>query len=800
MDSADQILVAHDFSGSTSGSTIYHGTVKGLIKDLGDYKVLLWDTVAEECDKKRFDEILNTRKGRGGTNPLSVAQYVFRVHFRGVLYLITDGQIPLDSVTELDNFLDKNELRISKVVAHLIQTSSEKIDVTVIAPFVRRYPHEVILHQKGEEAPKMVVQGNTDITSFLDKLRAIQTIPEFEAEFDSIFSDVLAKMMGASNNIKIHDEILQLQKRLLIDMKRVPNDFDYQGMIESFEKKDIGNMINSCKNLNELAEASAAKLTWPPKIYRLLAMTSGSLGSVFSISALGSSFNADRVRRADVVQSFETTSADNIDDVSSPTFLCPISYEEEKDIVLLIKNPDQPILAGLEKDTINSILTSPLNALRYPEFIKTLISIIDHPISLRSLKDAEESGYSMEKSPVTRAPILGGLVLGPSEDHCKATNWTIAKLLSGGKATGNPDQWFELIWYLVETGKIPYLNEILPHIRAHMLFRCKSHCGTASLTNIPYACIYRVPVGIAAWFTLCFPLYQRNDIDILSCNSIGVSVLIKMVELCEYPLPDKIKEYALAHTMDERVKFMFRKNNRSILDNLIPIAYNCVKINDPSVLDKYRTLIHFIPEYIPIDGEPDPVQREKFLKKLPYGFGDVPIEVVKLVINKFLVKGHEATISFAEFSGLKPIPAFNWIYGNNEYKDLRIELCPLTARPYSIVPATMKSWQEEATHTFGDYTMNISAHSLFARFFKEFRVIPSFDEFLAYVYVRTISAEKPTLPYPICSFVNCVLTGYQELVAQHNIMPDKLYRLILGSSKMQDRKKKEHEYLEQQGG
>ena len=87
----------------------------------------------------------------------------------------------------------------------------------------------------------------------------------------------------------------------------------------------------------------------------------------------------------------------------------------------------------------------PLSALRYPEFIEKLIECIDHPISLRSMKEAEEQGTPITLSPLTRALVFGGMCLGASDEHVSATNWAIAQLLADGKHLGHSDLWFALI-------------------------------------------------------------------------------------------------------------------------------------------------------------------------------------------------------------------------------------------------------------------------------------------------------------------------------------------------------------------
>lgn len=56
------------------------------------------------------------------------------------------------------------------------------------------------------------------------------------------------------------------------------------------------------------------------------------------------------------------------------------------------------------------------------------------------MKDEKNSNRPIQASPLTRAPVLGGLCLGAAEDHSNSTDWAIAQLMTGGKRVGNSDQ------------------------------------------------------------------------------------------------------------------------------------------------------------------------------------------------------------------------------------------------------------------------------------------------------------------------------------------------------------------------
>jgi hypothetical protein len=54
------------------------------------------------------------------------------------------------------------------------------------------------------------------------------------------------------------------------------------------------------------------------------------------------------------------------------------------------------------------------------------------------------------KNPFTQNRLLGGIPLGTHHSHVKVGNYTIAKLISGGKILGNMNLYYALIWYLIK--------------------------------------------------------------------------------------------------------------------------------------------------------------------------------------------------------------------------------------------------------------------------------------------------------------------------------------------------------------
>jgi hypothetical protein len=115
--------------------------------------------------------------------------------------------------------------------------------------------------------------------------------------------------------------------------------------------------------------------------------------------ALRYTFTPNEIHAARATRAIETPKADiltaeplEVGDNHS-TFICPISYDNETDPVIMICSPGKPLIAGLEKNISDQIIDCPLNALNMKSFIDDFIKHIDHPVSLKTLREAEEAGF-----------------------------------------------------------------------------------------------------------------------------------------------------------------------------------------------------------------------------------------------------------------------------------------------------------------------------------------------------------------------------------------------------------------------
>jgi len=230
---------------------------------------------------------------------------------------------------------------------------------------------------------------------------------------------------------------------------------------------------------------------------------------IFACGSPGNfSFDLIKSERAQRAETVVNVQADKVEEVlaNEKTFECPITYEVDIPAVLVVR-PDRPILAGVDANIVNDIINCPINLWKFKDLVAKVASYLDHPVGCQSMK-----GGLFQVSPLTRRPLVGAITLGAAEDHCKATNWTLAQLFSGGKLLGNPDLWTLLVYYIAQN-RVIFLQEnadLMNSFRNHLKFRLRNNNTYLGLSGSPDYPLIKAPVGVALWSALLPPIYLRK--------------------------------------------------------------------------------------------------------------------------------------------------------------------------------------------------------------------------------------------------------------------------------------------------
>jgi hypothetical protein len=123
----------------------------------------------EVSNARALKRINRERDGRGGTRPQVVAQDCVEHHIIGH----TEG---------IHNDLSTNPMITSSLGCSLIQTAEEdRLDASVIAPFIRRFPHHVLIVTLNAREPIILASGDA-LDELLDEMQSIHSSVDFQGK------------------------------------------------------------------------------------------------------------------------------------------------------------------------------------------------------------------------------------------------------------------------------------------------------------------------------------------------------------------------------------------------------------------------------------------------------------------------------------------------------------------------------------------------------------------------------------------------------------------------------------------
>ncbi len=757
-------LIAYDGSGSTGGVAFYHDKTQEIVGRYPDAEILYWDSSYRQITREELAEINRHRGGGGGTNSAAIAQGVCDSDFHGHLIIITDGQVDTASIDRCSRLLGTT-WNFASVVAHLIDTGGT-VNMSVTCPFTRVSPHEVFCYREAAYEPVRVAAVSKEDLRALAEIDTIACVADYEARTDLIERLVIARTMGTTGDLRLRDSVLAMKKRIVAAEARVAGESDSVAALRRALDggSDSSDAIAAAQAIYD--EYYGEERGWSARITRLVSMCEGALRGAFDLSGIQAAVRGDRVRRAETVAEADLPAAAS--ETGSDSFVCPITLDTESDVILLVAS-GEPILSGLDVGTVNDILDCPLNLFRYSAVVDALVGRLDHPVSLTAYRAA---GEPFATSPLTRRPLLaGGICVGNSEAHCRATAWTLAQLTTGGKLVGNADLWFACIWLLVaRDGRLAYLCEsLLPILTAHGRWRLREHTTFIGLTGLPEFPTTRVPVGVAIWYIFASSVFTGGTPkhELIRVHMSHLEELRELlVGLTDYRLPAGMEKHVV------RVRGMLamlgavKRDRRRLPEILRGLCQGSLDIGEirTEVAGRER-----VPAVILLDGPPSAERIAAVRGMLP--------AVLQALTDDELV-GIGGLVGPDKAAGDIALP-FNWVapvrtvvgtvrwtaYGLETPPKNLLRICPRTCRPYYRV-AEGRTWVEEAEALYGAPRSSlISVERRFGDFVCRYGFYPTAAEMLVYLANR-YGSGCATLPRAITQFVDEVLEEYGPIMAE----------------------------------
>ena len=760
-DNENGLLISYDCSGSTSNSKLYHSVSKQAIsKHASDFPqtsitYTRWDSEVKEISKEELEKINDDMTGYGQTFPVKVAEYIIENKFHGTLLFISDGEI---SGISVKNFSDKLiDWKFKKVYVYLISTSaySSGINESISCAITRNTSHEIFVYKNSNDIEDVLCTSisQKDLT-LLEDIDNIHTVDNFMNVLENIKNPIISMNMGTSGNKKLHTKLVSLKNRII---KSGSKDTSKAELLSNLEKSfdDKNPSLDYLSNIwNGFYTGSSG---WIKEIDTLISWCSGSLLNVF---------NREDIRKA----------ASNREEKASITIVVPTEMAEIKEIVveekysiacpISLDNTDYPIIlirkVPTDFEIPDSFINCPLSSLSNNDFISYVKSFIDSIISLESYKELVDYGIS-DRSPLTRSEIIGGICLGSDDSHVKVTNSTLRHALSKGKAVGNIDLWFAVIYFMVEKGHVPHLTECLPAMRDHMIYRLKNSVSYMCLSGLPSYPTYSVKLGTALWCSIsasaCGSSFLTPKTEPLRMHLSYSQYIVELLKLVGVEVPEGLQE----HINNLKVMRYFLnevKKGKDVSYNLVntvnALTFKAIKVNTKS-----ESL------WIPIDGKITDAQIITVRGELPRICDDLSNSMITHILGLCDVSKSESDINipFGIKMGdgnLKMIR--NWKYDNENVPRNNVAICPLTCRPYYniIDNGTLKTWLEKATEVYGEELF--STNKFYSNYIVYTENYPTREELLVYIYKYFSTRGKPTLPMCIEQFIDEVFIENEDIV------------------------------------
>lgn len=736
-----------------------------------DY-ILAWGDEAFPLHYNQLTSIITYSKPRsnGIANIVDIAKAV-DLFGLSRLFIISSGECGLAiDLISADQYLISKNIVIKECNAFIVTQGS--FNAHVAAPFCRHCPSKITyIHGTLRNIQRINIRTvSENDMKLLQTLSQIQTIDDWNKYYVSIKNALEARLMCSERDLVMRDTIIKMRNRV-VNSLTISAVSPVDSFVQALESNDIDTALNLG---SEIVQTAVTPEDIERQTSLLLKLTDGDIN--YQPSFENDSIRSNRVSRSKEVVEFNHINAIELQS-SAGVFECPVSYEEETDPCIMVVLPERPLLARIENDVVEKLLDCPLSSMILSKLLVKIADHLDHPISLKTLREAHAINKPINKSPITRKQLLGAICLGAHPTHVAATNYILSHLFSGGKKLGNMDLWFAVIWLMIEQGKVPYLNEILPFVREQMVFRLRKSISTASLVGIPGYILTKMPLGAACWFSLVSPSFSTPppvSYDTVRCHMMHTVPLRKLCELIGYTVPDTTVPYINRLRVLFSLRLMSKKNiypMKALLRGLYQkVVFIDVKNVSKEVLEGERKAS--VP-CIPVDGPADKEQIEKILEMLPKYCKDVPIEEVYW-IGSMLTQACQLTdikIDINWAAPPLPEPVIQWphyVGVLDKLKRRNIKISINTMRPfYDILIDSggipeYTTWEQQFKRIVALDKPRFNNSKLYGYFVRRYKKYPTLEEFCVFVLSRlTVTGTYQVLVPDILEFAEYTLSQFE---------------------------------------
>jgi hypothetical protein len=751
---------------------------------------------------------VKTRKGFGGTLTSCIAKYLESAKISDPvdIVVITDGQVDHGDIKKCDEILEKIGIQFTSMTAFIVY-SSQSVNVSVLAPFIRGNWHSRIYHVRNNEQMNCVFDVDQEKRfAVFEKLEHAATVEEIEQVFEHLLEIVTAMTMGkVRGDSTLRDKILRMTDRIKKNAShKLSKNEEILRVFKNLEDQKIST-TDELKSVSEFYFANFCGGNFQEKINQLLLMCDGQLSNIFDPLEIRRQM-LDRVSHKTEQTEEEEMKSIPIEEIS-PVH-CPITLEDDvKNVcVLIVEDEDNPkgVFGSIDKKGQDSIIRNTFLGKFQSELVKKCIG---NYVSLEAFLEMDKY-----EDPFTRRKIIGYLVLGADHTSVKVSNHGIAKLLTGSNSLiGNPDIWFYNIYSMVKNEQIKWLSPVKHMFEKQMIYRLKNSKATISLSGLANYVQLKSNLANAIYFTLCQPLFVQN----LENNSFPnftstVDEMLELLDLINYKLPDKRLElYFQAMRLLTKLNFECKK----IGYDQFRIKFDCIKFNHQhvpleSLTPAYREFLEKnkqLHSYILLDG----MQKKK--PEFIYEFGENFDLLYKL--SRKITSENLSTFSIPLsmddveelFSPLDHSNVMeNWPLLKDGSEIIYPSICPKTMRPWSFVNDNQKYWKDAYIEHYNQAKLFkdeeifdnseerrpskhvLSINKYYSDFVESFGFYPNSFDLMTYAFNRLMNGQYEIRSLASLDFEK-VIAQYSAVIVAMNTSPEDFVKRIKNSRDRKER-------------
>jgi hypothetical protein len=332
---------------------------------------------------------------------------------------------------------------------------------------------------------------------------------------------------------------------------------------------------------------------------------------------------------------------------------------------------------------------------------------------------------------MSRQEMSGCIPIGAIPEYVNEANKAVMHLFTGGKAMGNRDLYFAVIYFIAKD--MECLENVFGCVKEQLVYRMDTHFTSASLSGMSNLVGTKLKFKEAIWFVLASgSLYTDNSLIPLRQHAFVHQELLHMNSLNGYPLSEDDLSYI------------------NVTVKILSMLHQCKK--DPYFNDKiraqYQHHIKINDEYVFLDRAADCIPDDARLN---------------VAIANLVSPNKSASEISVQSVILRDLPIIENYWDDGEYQHFPCTISMNTCRPLYMLPNNV-TWMQSYTSLYTNSKRMLSMNKYYGHLVCESDEYPSMESFLLYMWKREKNKGSRCLPHTIEESCRLIMKDYEHII------------------------------------